>query len=217
MNCSACGKANADGVSFCEYCGANMRAQSATTPVTVAPVGAPAASAQPPAPSAADVAQMGKSFFNALSLGEKFIGPGVIAAVIGFFLPWVSTPDLGSLGGLFGALGAGAGASEINHVSYSGVDAAKLSGAVYLILLAAIASGVLLYLSRRVAPRQKLLMGGFQVMIGSLCGPLIIAELLFIPLIQSVAGMGLWLLGLGFCCIAAGGLITIGTFGKTAR
>ena len=180
MNCSACGKANADGVSFCEFCGANMRAQSATTPVMATPVGAPAAPAQPPAPSAADVAQMGKSFFNALSLGEKFIGPGVIAAVIGFFLPWVSTPDLGSLGGLFGSLGAGAGASEINHLSYSGVDAAKLSGAVYLVLLAAIASGVLLYLSRRVAPPQKLLMGGFQVMIGSLCGPLIIAEGIYV-------------------------------------
>lgn len=160
---------------------------------------------------------MGKSFFNALSLGEKFIGPGVIAAALGFFLPWVSTPDLSSLGGLFGALGAGAGASAVNHVSWSGVDAAKLSGAVYLILLAAIASGVLLYLSRRVAPPQRLLMGGFQVMIGSLCGPLIIAELLFIPLIQSIAGTGLWLLGLGFCSIVAGGLITIGTLGKAVR
>ena len=49
MNCSACGKANADGVSFCEYCGANMRAQSATNPVMAAPGGAPAAPAPPSA------------------------------------------------------------------------------------------------------------------------------------------------------------------------
>jgi hypothetical protein len=54
-------------------------------------------------------------------------------------------------------------------------------------------------------------------MIGSLCGPGIIVELLFIPLVQSVAGAGLWLLGLGYCAITAGGLITIGTLGKTAR
>jgi hypothetical protein len=156
---------------------------------------------------------MGKSFLSSLSLGEKFIGAGVIAAAFGFFLPWISTPDLGALSGLFGQLGA----SGLNHVSLSGVDMAKFVGAVYLILLAAIASGVLFYFSRSAASPQKLLMSGFQVMIGSLCGPGIIAELLFVPMIQSVAGAGLWLLGLGFSSIAAGGLITIGTLGKTAR
>ncbi|MGA2673034.1 MAG: hypothetical protein ABSE99_07370 [Terracidiphilus sp.] len=156
---------------------------------------------------------MGKSFLNSLSLGEKFIGAGAIAAAFGFFLPWVSTPDMGPLSGLLGQLGA----SELNHVSLSGVDMAKVVGAVYLILLAAIASGVLFYFSRRAASPQKLLMGGFQVMIGSICGPGIIVELLFVPLIQSVAGAGLWLMGLGFCSIAAGGLITIASVGKTAR
>ena len=25
MNCSSCGKPNSDGVSFCEFCGANLR------------------------------------------------------------------------------------------------------------------------------------------------------------------------------------------------
>jgi hypothetical protein len=110
-----------------------------------------------------------------------------------------------------------AGAAELNHISLSGVDLAKFVGAVYFILLAAIAAGVLFYFSRKATVSQKLLMGGFLVMIGSLCGPMFIAELLFVPMIQSVAGMGLWLLGLGFCSIAAGGLITIATLGKTAR
>ncbi len=210
MNCTACGKTNADGVSFCEFCGANLRSASASSSQ---PGVARPAPAQPVPPSAADVAQMGKSLLGSLTLGEKFVGAGTIAAVLGFFFPWISTPDLGPLTGLLGQMGA----AELNHMSYSGVDLAKFVGAVYLILLAAIAAGVLFYFSRRMATPQKLLIGGFLVMIGSLCGPMIIAELLFVPLIQSVAGAGLWLMGLGFCCIAAGGLITIGTLGKTAR
>jgi hypothetical protein len=129
------------------------------------------------------------------------------------FLPWISTPDLGPLAGLLGQ----AGAAELNHITLSGVDLAKFVGAVYLILLAAVGAGVLFYFSRKSATPQELLMGGFLVMIGSLCGPGIIATLLFIPMIQSVSGLGLWLLGLGFCSIAAGGLITIATLGKTAR
>jgi len=210
MNCSACGKANSDGVSFCEFCGTSLRAGSASSSEPVVARSAPAQSA---VPSAADVAQMGKSLLGSLSLGEKFVGAGTIAAVLGFFLPWISTPDLGPLAGLFGQMGA----SELNHISLSGVDVAKIVGAVYLILLAPIAAGVLFYFSRKAATPQKLLMGGFLVMIGSLCGPGIVAELLFVPMIQSVAGAGLWLLGLGFSSIAAGGLITIGALGKTAR
>jgi hypothetical protein len=207
MNCTACNKENAAGVSFCEFCGADLRSKSISNS-QAAPI-----QAQPAPPSAAEVAQMGKSFLRSLSLGERFIGAGVIAAAFGFFLPWISTPDLGPLSGLLGQLGA----SELNHVSLSGVDLGKLMGAVYLVLLAAIASGVLFYFSRSATSPRKLLMSGFQVMIGSLCGPGIIVELLFIPLIQSVAGMGLWLMGLGFCSIAAGGLMSIATFGKTAR
>jgi hypothetical protein len=156
---------------------------------------------------------MGKSLLGSLSLGEKFVGAGTIAAVVGFFMPWISTPDLGPLASLLGQ----AGAAELNHISLSGVDLAKFVGAVYFILLAAIAAGVLFYFSRKAATSQKLLMGGFLVMIGSLCGPMFIGALLFVPMIQSVSGMGLWLLGLGFCSIAAGGLITIANLGKTAR
>jgi hypothetical protein len=169
--------------------------------------------AQPAPPSAAEVAQMGKSFLNALSMGEKFIGAGVIAAVLGFFLPWVSSPDLGALSGLLGQIGA----SDLNHISLSGVDAAKLVGAVYFILLAGIAAGVLLYFSRKATPAQKLLISGFQVMIGSLFGPGFIGTLLFVPMIQSVSGAGFWLLGLGFCSIAAGGLVSIAALAKTVR
>ena len=210
MNCSACGKANADGVSFCEYCGANMRAQSATNPVMAAPGGAPAA---PAPPSAAQVAQMGRSLLGTFSLGEKLAGAGAIAAVIGFFLPWVSMPDLGTLTPLLGQLGG----ADLSHISVNGVDLAKLVGAVYLYLLAAIAAGILLYFSSKATTSQRLLMAGFLVMIGSLCGPGTIATLLFVPLIQSVAGAGLWLFGLGYCAIAAGGLIIIGTLGKSAH
>jgi hypothetical protein len=208
MNCLACTRANADGVSFCEFCGENLQPDSIPDGGAAVPRSAPN---RPP--SAAEVATMGKSILGSLSLGERFVSAGTVAAVLGFFLPWISTPDLGPLAGLLGQMGA----AELNHVSLSGVDLAKFVGAVYFVLLAGIAAGVLFYFSRRAATPQKLLMGGFLVMIGSLCGPAIIAELLFVPMIQSVAGMGLWLLGLGFCSIAAGGLITVATLGKTAR
>ena len=209
MICTSCGKMNSDGVLFCEYCGTDLR--------MIAPAGGypvPAAGAGSPAPpSAAQVTQMGKSILGSLTMGEKFVGAGVVAAVLGFFLPWISTPDLGALSGLLGQLGA----TGLNHVSLSGVDMAKLIGAVYLILMAPVAAGVLFYFSRTATAPQKLLMGGFQVMIGSLYGPVVIADLLFVPLLQSIAGLGLWLLGLGYCAIAAGGLITIGAVGKAAR
>lgn len=210
MNCITCGKANSEGTSFCEFCGASLRSVSASS---IEPQALRTAAAQPAPPSAAEVAQLGKSFLNSLSMGEKFIGAGAIAAVLGFFLPWVSSPDLGELGGLLGQMGAGG----LNNVHLSGVNLAKFVGAVYFVLLAAVASGVLLYFSKKATSGQKLLMAGFQVMIGSLFGPGFIGALLFVPMIQSVAGAGFWLLGLGFCAIAAGGLITIGTFGKTAR
>ncbi len=156
---------------------------------------------------------MGKSLVGSMSLGEKFIGVGTIAAVLGFFMPWVSTSGLDNLpAGIFGNLGR-----EASHLSISGVDAAKVVGSVYFILLAGIASGVLFYFSRKAQHAQKLLISGFQVMIGSLFGPLLIGFLLFIPMIQSVAGFGFWLLGLGFCSITAGGLISIAALAKTVR
>jgi hypothetical protein len=147
-----------------------------------------------------------------LSLGEKFAGAGALAATLGFFLPWVSGPDLRSLGNLSTLLG-GAG---MGTTSYSGFDAAKIWGGVYLILGAAIASGVLFFISGKAAISRKLRISGFQVMIGSIIGPAIVVALLFVPFMQSVAGLGLWLLGLGFCSITAGGLVTIGHLANRA-
>ena len=210
MTCSACGNAVLEGTVFCEYCGIDLRPGAVpASPVVVRRVMVES----PPAPSATAIAEMGGVLIKSLSLGEKFIGAGVVAAAVGFFLPWISTPELGSLSGLLSQLGT----PEVSHMSLSGVDVAKLVGAVYLILLAAIASGVLFYFSRKAMFAQRLLIGGFQVMIGSLFGPGLIVTLLFVPMIQSVAGFGFWLLGLGFCSIAAGGLITIAALAKAAR
>jgi hypothetical protein len=163
---------------------------------------------------------MGKSFLNSLSPGEKFIGAGVVAAVLGFFLPYisVSVPDKAGevVGLLLGFLGQSADASA-THASISLFDITKLLGVVYFVLLLAIGSGVLFYFSKKAATPQKLLISGFQIVIGSLYGPGTIVGLLFIPGMGSIAGIGYWLLGLGFCSIAAGGLVTIDTLGKTAR
>jgi hypothetical protein len=138
---------------------------------------------------------------------------GTIAAVVGFFLPWFSTPDLGALPAFLGKLAG----SEPVHVSLSGLDLTKYVGSVYFVLLAAVASAVLLYFFRKVAGPGKLLIAGFLVLIGSLFGPGNLAALLIVPMIQSVAGVGYWLLALGYCAIAAGGLISIGTLGKAAH
>lgn len=212
MNCTACSKPNLDDVLFCEFCGTNLRTLSAP----IAGIAAPGpARAQAAPPSAAEVAQMGKSILSALTLGEKIAAAGAIAATLGFFLPLISAPDLGSLGALSGLFGQGA--SEISHASYSLFDLAKFLGAIYFVLLAAIGSGVLFYFSRKATYAPKMLINGFQVMIGSIFGPGNIVILLFVPMVQSVAGLGYWLTGLGFCSIAAGGLITIAQSAKTAR
>jgi hypothetical protein len=93
----------------------------------------------------------------------------------------------------------------------------KVLGSFYFILLAAVASGVLFSASRKAAYGTRLVINGFQVMIGSLFGPGLVCALFFVPMIQSVAGAGYWLLGLGFSAIAAGGLIAIGQVAKTVR
>lgn len=174
------------------------------------PGSAPAQSAPPPAPG---VAQMSKSILHSFSLGEKFAVVGTIAAIVGFFLPWFSTPDLGALPALFGKLAG----SEPVHVSLSGLDLTKYVGSLYFVLLAAIASGILLFFFRKRSGPGKLLIAGFLVLIGSLLGPGNLAALLLVPMILSVVGVGYWLLALGYCAIAAGGLISIGTVGKTAH
>ncbi len=199
MNCSACGKANRDGASFCEYCGASMQAQLATNPLTAAPGPAPAA---PVAVPAAQVVQMGESLIGKLSMGEKFSGAGALAAVVGFFLPWISASNQGAASPLLGAAGAA-------RISLSGLDLAKAVGAVYLILLIAIAAGALCYFSSKAAASRKLMIAGYLVLLGALCGPGNLLALLFVSKVQSVAGFGLWLLALGYTAIAAGGLMTI--------
>ena len=201
-------------MSFCEFCGADLR-RVAIPNMSSTPQAAALAQPQMAAPSAAEVAQLGKSLLKSLSLGEKFAAGGVIAAVLGFFLPFLSAPDLGPLTELL-SKGNPTGA-DLAHASVSLFEASKILGVIYFLLLAAIGSGVLFYFSRKAPYAQKMLMSGFQVMIGSLFGPTLIAALFFVPMVQSVAGAGYWLVSLGYCCIAAGGLITIGHLAKVGR
>jgi hypothetical protein len=210
MNCSTCGNALSDGSVFCEFCGLDLRPNSSATG---SGVGKTAAAPAISPPSAAAIAELSGMLIKSLALGEKLAGAGSLAAALGFFLPWVSAPDLKSLvnlSTLFGGTG-------MATTSYSGFDSAKVWGVVYLILGAAIASGVLFFVSRKATLSRKLTVSGFQVMIGSIAGPGIVFTLLFVPFIQSIAGLGLWLTGLGFCSIAAGGLVTIGQVGRMAR
>lgn len=211
MLCSSCGKENAAAVSFCEFCGLDLRkAVPSGAPV---PVGVPMAADASAA--AAVIAQAGKSLVRSLTLGEKFSAAGAAAAIAGFFLPFFSAPDLGALSGMLGELSGPAQA--MSHASFSLLDLSKLLGAIYFILLAAIGSGVLFYFSRKASYAQKLLISGFQIMIGSLLGPITVVALLFVPMLQSVAGLGYWATSLGFCSIVAGGLITIAQLAKLSR
>ena len=96
------------------------------------------------------------------------------------------------------------------------VGRGKNLGGTYLYLAAAIASGALFFISGKAAISRKLRISGFQVMIGSIMGPGLVFVLLLVTSMQSVAGLGLWLLGLGFCSIAVGGLVTIGHLANRA-
>jgi lipoprotein signal peptidase len=134
---------------------------------------------------------MASALIASMSMGEKIAGGGAIAAVIGFFLPWFSAANQGSA---------------------SGLDLGKSVGAVYLILLIAVAAAALCYLSSKAPASRKLMYAGYLVLIGALCGPGNLLALLFVSKLQAVAGIGLWLLSLGYTAIAAGGLMTIRGF-----
>lgn len=211
MNCSACGSPLPDGSVFCESCGARLGA--ASVPASPAAAAWAGATQPAPVPSATAIAEMSGMLIKSLSLGERLAAMGSLAAVLGFFLPWVSGPDLKSLGNLSTLLGP----AGVATTSYSGLDAARVWGATYFILVAAVTSGVLFFVASKATFSGKLSIGGFQVMIGSLIGPGVVFALLFIPFMQSVAGSGLWLTGLGFCSIVAGGLVTIGHLGHMVR
>ena len=128
----------------------------------------------------------------AMSMGEKVSGGGAVAAALGFFLPWVTVAGV---------------ASE------NGFDLAKASGSVYLTLLIALAAGALCYFSSKAAAGKKLMVAGYLVLIGGL-GPPILLSLLFGSPLLTGAGIGLWLVGLGYTATAAGGLMTIRDFSK---
>lgn len=214
MLCSSCGKENAAGVSFCEFCGVDLR--KAVPSGIAVPAGAAGAAAAPNATAAAAaLTDAGRALINSLTLGERFMAAGAAVAIIGFFLPFLSSPDLGSLSDLIGSTAAAA--SSLMHASFSLFNLAKFLGAIYFILLAAIGSGVLFYFSRKASYGRRLLITGFQVMIGSLIGPLLLVSLIFVPFVQEVAGMGYWFSALGFCAIAAGGIIAIAEIGKASR
>lgn len=198
MICTACGKANVDGSAFCEQCGTRLQAQPATIPATAAPGPTPAPPfAFPVAPAApptgASSVQIGP-LIASMSLGEKVVGGGAVAGAVGFFLPWISV--------------------AATRTSLNGMDLGKSSGATYFILLNVIIAGVLCYLSSQALPAKKLLYAGYLVLLGAICGPATILSLIFVSQLSSVAGFGLWLVGLGYCAIAEGGLMTIRNFSK---
>lgn len=209
MFCTACGKENAATVSFCTFCGAPLHATAPAGPA----VAAPAISSGPSA--AANAGKMATSFLAALSLPEKIIGAGAVVALIGFFLPFIAIPGLGELAAM--SMPDPTGAGQIPSSSLSLLGLTKFAGAVYFILLGALASAGLVYLARTAGYARKMLLSGIQVMIGSMIGPGTLLALLFASTVRSVAGVGFWIVSLGYCCIVAGGLMTIAQLSKAER
>jgi len=202
MTCSACGKENVPAVAFCTFCGASM--SSASVAASAVPVRAS---------GSADAGKAALTFVSSLSLTEKIAGVGAILALIGFFLPFIAIPGLGELAAMAIPDPTG-GTPTIPSSSLSLLGLAKFAGAVYFILLGALASAGLLYLARGAAYARKMLLNGVQVMIGSMVGPGALLALLFASSVRSVAGAGFWIVGLGYCCIAFGGLMTIAQLAK---
>jgi hypothetical protein len=209
MFCTACGKENATTVSFCTFCGAPLHAAASAGQA----VAAPPISAGPSA--AANAGRMATSFLATLSLPEKIIGAGAVVALIGFFLPFIAIPGLSDLAAM--AMPDPTGGSGVPSSSLSLMGLGKFAGAVYFILLGALASAALLYLGRSANYARKMLLSGIQVMIGSMVGPGTLLALLFASTVRSVAGVGFWIVSLGYCCIVAGGLMTIVQLSKVER
>jgi hypothetical protein len=152
------------------------------------------------------------SFLSSLSLAEKIAGAGAVVALIGFFLPFIAIPGLGELAAM--SIPDPTGGSGIPSSSLSLLGLTRFAGAVYFILLGALASAAIIYLARNAAYARKMLLNGIQVMIGSMVGPGTLLALLFASTVRSVAGVGFWVVGLGYCCIVAGGLMTISQLAK---
>jgi hypothetical protein len=161
-------------------------------PVPAAPFNYPVPPAAPP-PGASPI-QVGESLFAAMSTGEKVAGAGAIAAFVGYFMPWISIAG--------------------SPTTYSGAALTGSIGALSLVVSTAVASLVVCYLSTKATPGKKLWYAGCLAYFGALCGPTYLVALIFVPRVQSVAGIGAWLSALGFTAVAKGGLITIKSFSK---
>jgi hypothetical protein len=165
-----------------------------------------------------ELAQLSGKLIRSMTLGEKFTALGALGGILGFFLPWGAIPNLGDIQGLLSGMvtptGFGRGAPPIGTTSVSGFDMASTWGAVYFVLFGALAAGILFFVAGKAPLRRKLTISSFQILIGSLVGPQILFTILFTPMAQKVAGAGLWITCLGYCAIAAGGIISVVELGK---
>jgi len=226
MFCAACGKNIPDDSLFCEFCGARRASPEAVPP---GPAGY-TANAAAPAPATVtapgqhsreqlgELAQLSGKLIKSMTLGEKFTAVGALGGILGFFLPWGTIPNFGDLQGLLSGMvtptGFARGTPSISTTSVSGFDMASTWGGVYFVLLGALAAGILFFVAGKAPLHRRLTISSFQVLIGSLVGPQILFGILFTPMAQKVAGAGLWITCLGYCAVAAGGIISVVELGK---
>ena len=137
MICTACGKANTDSSAFCEQCGTRMQAQPAATPAAAFPVSAAPATA-PATPFAASQLLRradGRVADRHMSLGEKIASAGAVAAILGYFMPWISIAG--------------------SPITYSGLALTESTGALALVVSTALASAIVCYLSIKATASKK--------------------------------------------------------------
>ncbi len=196
MFCSACGKNIPEDSLFCEFCGA-QRASPSADPTT-----------------ALSRKELSGMLLKSLSLGEKFMALGSLAGIVGFFLPWGSIPNLSTMD--FGNLLRGTSLPTPTSSTVWGFEIARMWGGFYFVLLGAVAAGILFLVSGKSPAPKKLTISAFQVLIGSLIGPQMLLVVLFTPMAQQVAGFGWWVTCLGYCAVAAGGIISVAQIGRQA-
>jgi len=221
MYCTTCGKKIPDTVDFCTFCGARQK--------HAAPAAAPAARPRPRDPIAVPriaIPAAASAFFSSFTLPEMLIALGSLLAIVGFFLPawsltsFTTTPaptPLYDPGNTWASGAPNLGSTVQNPPPLTTSTTSTVSllslthsgGAFFLILLLALAAIGLVFLSRQAARTQKILVSSLQLAIGSMIGPASLLALLFLPSVRTPAAFGFWVLSLGYCAIAAGGLLAI--------
>jgi len=197
MYCSKCGAKNDDNVVFCAQCGSKFNENSA---VAIDKNAAKEAVKELVKDSVSNVfnkktADHIQSSWQNFGFDEKLVTVGAIVALVGFFLPWMT--------------------SNFGTGNLNGVAAAKDGGGLlYILPLFSLASLVLIFSGRGKTVAQKILSARWQIIIGMifamtgfLLGSFInsvIGKTSILGITAGNVGFGIWAMFFGGAAIVFG-------------